>query len=31
VREIVGREVKTAHRMGGSTIENGELLALPRG
>jgi len=27
-REITGHEVKTAHEMGWSTIENGELLAL---
>ena len=27
-RDIVGHEVKTAHQMGWSTIENGELLAL---
>lgn len=26
--DIVGHEVKTAHQMGWSTIENGELLAL---
>jgi hypothetical protein len=27
-RDIVGHEVKTAHQMGWSTIENGELLVL---
>jgi len=27
-RNIVGHDVKTAHQMGWSTIENGELLAL---
>jgi len=27
-RDIVGHEVKTAHEMGWSAIENGELLAL---